>query len=181
MRRYVLSAEGDEWAAGAAALSPCGRYRYMLTRRLGHRRGAATFILLNPSTADAECDDPTIRRCLGFARRWGCGRLFVLNLFALRTTDPAELRRAADPVGPDNVRWIGRILRRARRGRVVCGWGVHGAHLDQDRTVMRMLTALRVRPLAFGLTKQGHPRHPLYLPYTAALTALRGGARGVHC
>jgi hypothetical protein len=164
-----------------AAFSPCGRYRYLLTRRLGNQRRTATFILLNPSTADAERDDPTIRRCLGFARRWGCGRVFVLNLFALRATDPTELRRAADPVGPDNARWLAQVLRRARRGRIVCGWGIHGAHLSQDRTAMHLLAELRVRPLTFGMTKHGHPRHPLYLPYAAALTPLRLAASSVHC
>jgi hypothetical protein len=86
--------------------------------------------MLNPSTADASQDDPTIRRCIGFARQWGCGRLVVLNLFAFRATDPADLKRAADPVGPENRAWFDRTLvDDLVGGPVVCGWGVHGAHL----------------------------------------------------
>src|SRR5437588_2477108 len=91
---------------GSAVFSPDGRYRYLLTRRLGRSRRVATFIMLNPSTADAINNDPTIRKCVGFARRWGCGLLQVVNLFALRATEPRVLRAAADPVGPENSRWI---------------------------------------------------------------------------
>src|SRR4051812_26865304 len=106
-----------------AVISACGRYRYLLTRQVGPGPRAATFIMLNPSTADATKDDPTIRRCIGFARQWGCGRLSVLNLFAFRATDPAAMKRADDPVGPENKDWFERILTDAGEGRVVCGWG----------------------------------------------------------
>src|SRR5262249_50597363 len=163
-----------------AAFSPCGRYRYALSRRLGRAGRTATFILLNPSTADAVSDDPTIRRCLGFAKRWRCGRLIVLNLFALRATDPGELRRAADPVGRDNAAWLARVLRHAGSGLVVCGWGVHGTLRRQDRTVLHSLAALRVEPLALGVTRDGHPRHPLYLPYSVRLASLSRAARRIH-
>ena len=93
-----------------AVISGCGTYRYLLTRRAGPGERAAAFILLNPSTADAATDDPTIRRCLGFARRWGCGRFFVLNLFAFRATYPAELRWADDPIGPRARGWFDRVF-----------------------------------------------------------------------
>jgi hypothetical protein len=136
-----------------AILSTCGVYRYVLTRQVGPGERTATFILLNPSTADATQDDPTIRRCIGFSRLWGCGKLAVLNLFAFRATLPADLKRAADPVGPENKVWFDRTL----TGLVVCGWGVHGAHLDQDLVVTGWLRELGIEPLALGVTKDGRP------------------------
>ncbi len=93
-----------------AVISECGRYRYVLTRQVGPGTRTATFILLNPSTADANNDDPTIRRCIGFARQWGCGKLTVLNLFAVRATDPQWMKAASDPVGPENKAWFEKTL-----------------------------------------------------------------------
>jgi hypothetical protein len=154
----------------SAVLSTCGTYRYLLTRSVGPGERWATFILLNPSTADARTDDPTIRRCIGFARLWRCGRLNVLNLFAFRATRPTDLKQAADPVGPENRAWFERTLLHQGVGPVVCGWGVHGRHLGQDRIVLEWLEQLGVKAVTLGATKDGHPRHPLYLPYTAAWT-----------
>jgi hypothetical protein len=156
-----------------AVISACGRYRYVLTRQVGPGQRSATFILLNPSTADASNDDPTIRRCIGFARQWGCGRLVVQNLFAFRATDPADLKRAAEPVGTENRAWFERVLEDRGDGPVVCGWGVHGEHMGQDQIVLGWLEVLGVQPLALGVTKDGHPRHPLYVPYSAELEAYR--------
>ncbi len=115
--------------------------------------------MLNPSTADAERDDPTIRRCAGFARSWGFGGMTVVNLFALRATDPARLRRARDPVGRDNDRHIAAA---ASAGLVVVAWGVHGRLGERDRAVLALLSGCR--PGCLGTTRGGHPRHPLYLP-----------------
>jgi hypothetical protein len=133
----------------------------------------ATFIMLNPSTADAGRDDPTIRKCSGFARRWQCDTLQVLNLFAVRATDPREMKRAADPVGPDNLHWFARTLPTGPSAThlVICAWGVHGAHRGQDRLVLEWLAAHNIRPLALGYTRHDHPRHPLYMPYSAALVS----------
>jgi hypothetical protein len=152
-----------------AVISACGRYRYLLIRRVGAGPRMAAFVMLNPSTADASKDDPTIRRCVGFARRWDCGQLVVLNLFAWRTADPADLKRAAEPVGPANCAWFDRFLGRDRDCLVICGWGVHGGHQGQDRIVFGWLSRLGVEPVALGVTRGGHPRHPLYLPYSAEL------------
>jgi hypothetical protein len=157
-----------------AVISTCGRYRYLLTRQVGPGLRTATFIMLNPSTADATKDDPTIRRCIGYARQWGCGRLAVLNLFAFRATDPADLKRAVEPVGSENRAWFDRKLRAGHDGPVVCAWGVHGEHLGQDGVVLGWLDALGVRPFALGLTRDGHPRHPLYLPKGAELVPFSG-------
>src|SRR5262249_54294569 len=89
-----------------AVISDCGKYRYVLTRQTGAEVRSATFVMLNPSTADATLDDPTIRKCIGFAKNWRCGRLVVLNLFAFRATDPEVMKAEADAVGPENKSWF---------------------------------------------------------------------------
>ncbi len=139
-----------------AAFSPCGRYRYGLWRRWGAGQ-AALFIGLNPSTADAEIDDPTVRRCMRFARDWGYAGLLVANLFGLRSTDPRGLRGLRDPIGPDNDAWIARYQEQA--GLVVAAWGAGGALNGRDRAVLAMLKT----PRCLGKTKAGAPRHPLYI------------------
>jgi hypothetical protein len=116
------------------------------------------FVMLNPSTADHERDDPTIRRCIGFAASWGYGALAVGNLFAFRTPFPAQLKRAACPVGRANDRWLERLA--AESSRVIAAWGNEGSFLGRDTQVRNFLKPLH----AFALTQQGQPRHPLYLP-----------------
>ncbi|MEC9374624.1 MAG: DUF1643 domain-containing protein, partial [Planctomycetota bacterium] len=121
-----------------ALFDPTGRYRYRLTRRFPDAPAdgpAACFVMLNPSTADAERDDPTIRRCIGFARGWGCATLDVVNLFAFRATRPADLRAAEDPVGPCNQRHVRAAIRRADM--VIFAWGDHGALLQRGERLMR--------------------------------------------
>lgn len=154
----------------SARISACGRYRYQLSRRLVENpaeRSPVLFVMLNPSTADADQDDPTIRRCLGFARDWGHTDLVVGNLYALRATNPKALRadyRAA--IGPDNDRWLRRLLTVATT--VVCAWGVHAR---PDR-VARFQALAAGRPLfCLGTTKGGQPRHPLYVGGDTALEA----------
>ena len=147
----------------AATFSRCGTYRYQLARDVSMvGAGWALFIMLNPSTADASCDDPTVRRCMGFAQSWGCRGVEVANLFALRATDPRALRHHSDPVGPENDQWIRRIVRRSDL--VVCAWGAHGAYRDRWYHVNQLLTEEDASPLALGITAHGQPRHPLYLP-----------------
>ena len=144
---------------GGAAFSRDGRYRYRLWRRWDRSRPAIAFCMLNPSTADARRDDPTIRRCIGFARDWGYGGIEVVNIFALRATDPRALRSARDPVGPRNDAFM---LRAAGRSPVVIAWGAHGALRGRGATALRLFGA-RTRLLALGRTRSGAPPHPLYL------------------
>lgn len=144
---------------GGALFDATRRYRYLLWRRWGHG-GTVAFVMLNPSTADAARDDPTIRRCAGFARTWGFGGMAVVNLFALRATDPARLRRARDPVGRENDHHIAAAA--ATADAVVVAWGVHGGLGARDRAVLALLAGLR--PRCLGVTRAGQPRHPLYLP-----------------
>jgi hypothetical protein len=146
----------------SAIISACGQYRYMLSRAgdIAAPRGPALFIMLNPSTADAEMDDPTIRRCRAFARAWGCAGIQVVNLYALRSTDPAALWEHPDPVGPENDNWLTRIALAATE--VVCAWGAN-AQPSRVREVAAMLAEHGVRLKCLGTTKSGAPRHPLYV------------------
>ena len=140
-----------------ACISRCGRYRYALWRRWSDGP-QVLFVMLNPSTADQCNDDPTIRRCIGLAERWGYGAMAVGNLFAFRTPSPRILRREAHPIGCANDRWLQRLA--ADSGRMIAAWGNDGALLGRDVQVCAMLTPL----YALSLTRQGQPRHPLYIP-----------------
>jgi len=152
---------------GGAVISPCGLYRYRLTRTWDRELRPAAFVMLNPSTADATVDDPTIRRCVGFAKREGCGGIVVVNLFALRSTDPAGLLAAADPVGPDNDRHIREAAEQCHP--VIAAWGAHGDHDLRNLHVRDMLGEISVGVMCLGTTKGGHPRHPLYVKGDAPL------------
>lgn len=158
---------------GRAIFSRCKFYRYLLTRGADtlEARRPMCFIMLNPSTADADQDDPTIRRCLGFAKRERCDSLNVVNLFAYRATDPMALAIQSDPVGPDNFHFVRLAALHAheRCGPVVCAWGAHGRHMDQDLEVLGWLERGRIRAMCLGTTALGDPRHPLYVKADAPL------------
>lgn len=148
-----------------AAFSPCGRYRCALFRRWSEAGGRCLFILLNPSTADAVRDDPTVRRCMGYARAWGYGEAEVVNLFALRATRPADLKAHPEPEGAGNLAAILRAARRVGRGGpIVCAWGAHGAHRGQDEKVTALLLKHGFTLLCLRRTRDGHPAHVLRLP-----------------
>jgi len=166
------------------------RYRYALGREWRPDGPRVVFVMLNPSAADHRRDDPTIRRCIAFARAWGFGALTVVNLFAWRTAHPADLRRVADPVGPRNDAH----LRAALRGAVlvVRAWGDQGTLLGRDRAVAALLARAGAPQAVLGLTARDRPRHPLYLSratrpiplaaavgkdWRAALQAAPGAAR----
>ncbi len=146
----------------SAIISDCGQYRYKLTREAHDQfptRGPALFIMLNPSTADASLDDPTIRRCRGFAKAWDCNGIVVANLYALRATNPADLWRHVDPVGPDNDAFLAALIREHET--IVCAWGANAKpeRVAQVRKLFRDIN----RPVCLGMTKDGAPRHPLYV------------------
>lgn len=154
----------------SAQLSPDGLYRYALIRRWRGTPGdrPATFIMLNPSTADGELDDPTIRRCVGFARALDCAGLAVVNLYAYRATKPADLWRAPDPIGPETDRFLKLAAERAARlgSPLIAAWGAH-AKSDRVTDVLRLIRAEGAELTALGVTAAGAPRHPLYMPATA--------------
>lgn len=143
-----------------AVFSGDRRYRYRLWRRWDLSRPLIAFCMLNPSTADERSDDPTIRRCIGFARDWGYGGVEIVNVFAFRATDPRELRRVRDPVGPRNDSYVLDAAERAAS--VVIAWGAHGAFRSRGIEALALLSP-RARILALGWTRSGEPRHPLYL------------------
>lgn len=147
---------------GSATFSACESYRYMLGRTVNAKgRGTCLFVMLNPSTATEEKNDPTVRRCIGFAERWGYGSLFVGNVYGLRATDPRELWRAEDPVGPDNDHFLATMAQEADC--VIAAWGTH-AKDERARQVMALLRQPGRRVQCLGVTKAGCPKHPLYLP-----------------
>ena len=150
-----------------AVFSEDRRYRYLLERRVGDSPKRVLFIMLNPSKADEKYNDPTIRRCIGFAREWGFGLLHVVNLLALMSTDPRALLKADDPVGPGNDAAIRRALKVADT--VVLAWGNHG--LSHDKRVMQVteMACQSAQPYCLGVTMKGAPRHPLRLARSARL------------
>jgi hypothetical protein len=155
-----------------AIFDPTRIYRYVLWRTWDAARPTVAFVLLNPSTADARRDDPTIRRCANFARAWGFGGLEVVNLFAFRTTRPTDLKRAADPVGPRNDVHLHAAAHRA--GALVFAWGNQGTLGERDRTVVRVLLAEKQTAFCLGRTTQAQPRHPLYVRADAPLVFFEG-------
>lgn len=157
----------------SARISEGGRYRYTLVRRWDFgavSRPPAQFIMLNPSTADAELDDPTIRRCVGFARALDAGGIVVVNLYAYRATKPADLWRADDPVGPDADLYLALVARRAvlEDAPLIAAWGAN-AKPDRVAEALRVIerSGATDRLTALGVTAAGAPRHPLYMPATA--------------
>lgn len=141
-----------------AELSECGEYRYRLSRIWDGAKRPLTFIMLNPSTADAEVDDPTIRRCMSFAEREKAGGIVVVNLYGYRATRPLDLFQATDPIGAGNDRALKRAAREAKS--IVCAWGAN-APLNRVAYVRVLLD--RHQLFCLGTTALGAPRHPLYL------------------
>lgn len=163
---------GPGLPASTALFSDDKVYRYRLDRRWG-AADPLVVVMLNPSTADAHTNDPTVAKCIRYARRWQAGGLIVLNIFALRSTDPAALYQHPDPVGPHNDDVIAEVLRTTDRHGTVAAWGVHGALRDRGRhvtTLLRRHGALH----CLKVTKDGHPGHPLYLRDNALMIPYDG-------
>jgi hypothetical protein len=157
LRREV---DRDLLGHSEAVFSADGQYRYLLTRRWAIGGTTCTWIMLNPSTATASADDPTIRRCVGYSRRWGHSAMNVLNLFAHRATDPRALTGAESPVGPLNDKFI---VETCQPGwETVAAWGVHGRLNGRGTRVAEMLTWLGVDLTCLEITAGGYPKHPLY-------------------
>lgn len=157
-------------AASGAYLSADGLYRYRLWRQWDDG-DLMVWVMLNPSTADAAADDPTIRRCMGFARREGYAGIEVINLYALRCTKPKHLLDHPDPEGPDNSHHWDQVLSAPNIGKVVAAWGaaVSGDRLPGSRALGRWF---RGHWCCLGVTAGGYPRHPLYVKSTRAFEAL---------
>lgn len=164
----VLREADTEHGAAVALFSADEQYRYLLTRTWDPTGLRFCVVMLNPSTATHEVLDPTVTRCVSFAKAHDCGSLAVVNLFALRATDPRVMKQHADPVGPHNDQAILDAVTGADL--VVAAWGTHGTHLQRDAAVIDLLRGTPAPLLRLGPpTKDGHPRHPLYLAGRTAL------------
>jgi hypothetical protein len=153
-----------------ATFSPCRKYRTLLWRRWAPEKGTLLFVMLNPSTADEMKNDPTVERCQRRSVALGFGALEVVNLFALRATDPSHLYNHPAPVGSGEGVDNNRIIQEAslRAGMVICGWGQHGGLIGRGKFIASCMRQDGVKLHHLGLTKDGHPRHPLYVSYSKA-------------
>ncbi|MDK3074221.1 DUF1643 domain-containing protein [Sedimentitalea sp. JM2-8] len=154
--------KGD--APSTAVYSDCERYRYSLTRTWDPAGRRALFVMLNPSTATEVQNDPTVERCERRARTLGFGAFRVANIFAWRDTDPRAMRAAPEPVGPGNDAAI--IEGVAWADQVIAAWGTHGEHLGRGAAVATLLRGSGGPLFHLGLSKAGHPKHPLYIAYS---------------
>ncbi|WP_375750018.1 DUF1643 domain-containing protein [Vibrio sp. HN007] len=149
----------------SAVLSECRKYRYELWRTWDDAKPYAMFIGLNPSTADEIEDDPTIRRCINFAKDWGYGGLCMTNLFAFRATQPEHMKKAKDPVGVRNNDTLLSLSRDA--GVIVAAWGNDGSFLSRSSKVKAILQNLA----ALKVNKSGEPAYPIYKDYVHPFTS----------
>lgn len=154
--------KGD--APSTAVYSDCERYRYSLTRTWDEGQGKVLFVMLNPSTATEVQNDPTVERCERRARTLGFGAFRVTNIFAWRDTDPKKMRKATEPIGPENDRTIADGCQWADS--IIAAWGTNGEHMGRGPAVGKLLKTTGQHIYHLGLSKAGHPKHPLYLPYT---------------
>jgi len=166
----------DLFATNSAVISPCRKYRYILKRSWDESKGFVNFIGLNPSTADESKDDPTIRRCMGFARDWGYGGIYMTNLFALRATHPEELKKTDDDLhdarNPYNSFHLHFAIDRSKI--TIAAWGNHGK-LDSMDYYMKSSHELHY----LKMNSTGQPAHPLYLPKTLKPIKWDNGAKVV--
>lgn len=151
-------------APSTATYSDCERYRYALTRTWDTGGKRLLFVMLNPSKATEVQNDPTVERCERRARALGFGAFQVTNIFAWRDTDPNQMRKAVDPVGPDNDHAL--LDGTAWADLIIAAWGTHGAHLDRGPQTATLLRATGMPLYTLGLSKHGHPKHPLYISYS---------------
>jgi len=156
----------DEIKKGAI-LSDDRKHRFILTRTWDADRPQVLFIGVNPSTADENNDDPTIRRCIGFAKRWDFGGLMMANLFSIRATDPKEMKASDEPNLEINDLWLKNAATKCSF--VVAAWGNHGKHLNRDKEVRELMRVYEVPLFCFGITKSKQPLHPLYQKNDAKL------------
>lgn len=182
-----MTAEATEWGLvtdigdldgkDTATFSEDRAYRYQLARMWSDGGRVAVWVMLNPSTADAFVLDPTLRRCKGFAQAWGCDGMVIVNLFALRATNPKVMLSHPNPVGLHNDWTITATLMAYPGATWVAGWGPTGRHLDRGQAVASLLQRAGVQLHAVKVTKDGHPGHPLYVRGDAALVPWPVGRR----
>jgi len=165
----------NELLDSGAVFSDCRTYRYVLYRDWDFAKPVLLFIMLNPSTADEKANDPTVERCERRARKLGYGGIKIVNLFALRSTDPKFLYSHVDPIGVNNDEYIKLEVLKVvlGGGDVVCAWGRHGNLFSRNHKVLQKLKELKAEPKCLGITADGNPKHPLYISYDVQLEKLK--------
>lgn len=151
-----------------AVVSDDGKYRYQLSRIWDATKIKCCFVMLNPSTADHDIDDPTVRKCIGFARQWQCGGIYIVNVFPYRATDPREiLKLSRDELRGDRQKFFYYLIDAVQHSEfIICAWGNHGQHLLSSSWILGQLDGVERPKYHLGFTKVGEPNHPLYLPYS---------------
>ena len=164
----------DEFIETTAQISECEAYRYLLTRVWDAALPSLTFMMLNPSTADASEADPTINRCIGFAKRDGFGGIRVINVYAYRSPNPHELRKVSDPIGPENSKWLENELEYVakNKGLIVCAWGAKDFATKAAQNFLITAKEKGVDLKSLGFSKYGHPLHPLYLKANTSFVSM---------
>jgi hypothetical protein len=160
---------GDLFLERDAVISECGQYRYLLRRTWDHDKPRALFVMLNPSTADADIDDPTIRSCIRLCKSLDYGSFEVVNLFAWRATDPKELSFVSEPIGEKTDPIMEAAVNRCDM--IICGWGKNEFAKERARMVATSLRSFRPALFCFGKNKDGSPKHPLYIKSGTPLLA----------
>ena len=161
--KMIIRTHQTDTTVSTAIYSPCELYRYALTRVWDKDGKRVLFIMLNPSKATEQMNDPTVERCERRARALDFGSFRIVNIFALRETDPHLMRKAVDPAGPENYATL--VESTAWADTIICAWGTHGVHRDQGAAVEAVLRETGKPLSSLGLTKHGHPKHPLYISY----------------
>lgn len=151
----------NTYKESTAVISACGKYRYLLRRVWDDYRIRALFVMLNPSTADGESDDPTIRSCVRLSKELSFGSIEVVNLFSYRSSSPKSLLEVDDPIGSNNDNCIRAAVKRCDL--IICAWGAHQMAIDRGNTVMSEIRFERPAVFCFGVTKEKQPKHPLYV------------------
>jgi hypothetical protein len=144
-----------------ALISDCQKYRYWLSRCWDKNKKSCLFIMLNPSTADDKIDDPTIKKCVFYAKKFGYGSMFVVNLFAYRATDRSILKKAEEPVGKNNDKIILQFAEKADS--IITGWGNDGKYLNRSENIVKLLESRGHKLFCLKLNKSKEPCHPLYV------------------
>lgn len=162
----------DLFLERAASISDCGKYRYLLRRSWDASKPGVLFVMLNPSTADAKVDDATIRSCIRLSKDMGYGSFEVVNLMAWRATDPKDLpTKPSEAMGGENPRTIEAAV--CRNAAVICAWGAHPYASRFSGAVLDIIELNERRPMCFGKTKAGAPKHPLYIKSGTPLVPFR--------
>ncbi len=143
-----------------ADFSKCRKYRYTLWRIWNLNKPKVMFIGLNPSTADEINNDPTVTRCINYSKLWGYGGMYMMNIFAFRTTYPSELKKSTNPIGIDNDYWIKKVSKSVDK--CIGAWGNDGDFLDRSKEIIKLIPQL----YCLKINNSGEPSHPLYLKST---------------